>query len=132
MLIHETPKIGPAELDKILRKMLKCFDMFEHTDICSNLEENCQLNFRDSNNKQLHDTRNKKMGFMILLSLLKYFSMFEHVFIMFGAFQIEGCIFSALAKIIEDSGNPCLLTVWGNHNSVVFCKFVAYFQNIFC
>ena len=70
MLIHETPEIRPAELDKILRKMLKCFNMFEHTDIWFNLEENCQLNFRDSNNKQLYDTRNKKMRFMILLSLL--------------------------------------------------------------
>ena len=80
MLKHETPQVGPAEHDKILRKMLKYFNMFEHTDIRSNLEENCQLNFRDSNNKQLHDTRNKKVRFMILLSLLQYFSMFEHVF----------------------------------------------------
>ena len=34
---------------------------------------------------------------------------FKDVFIMFGAFHIEGSIFSANGKLIERSGGPCLL-----------------------
>ena len=83
-----------------------------------------------TNNCTIQETRRCVLwSYSLCYNISACLSMF---FIMFRAFQIEGCIFSALAKIIEDSWNPCLLTVWGNHNSVFFCKFVAYFQNIFC
>lgn len=47
------------KLDKIFRKILKCFNMFEHPDIWSNLEEKCQVKFRDSirKNYMVQETR---------------------------------------------------------------------------
>ena len=38
---------------------------------------------------------------------------FKDDFIMFGAFYIEGSIFSAIDKLVEGSGSPCLLTETG-------------------
>ena len=38
---------------------------------------------------------------------------FKDDFIMFGAFYIEASIFSAIDKLVEGSGSPCLLTETG-------------------
>ena len=53
------------KLDKIFRKILKCFNMFEHPDIWSNLEEKCQVKFRDSirKNYMVQETRKSTLWY---------------------------------------------------------------------
>ena len=44
--------------------------MFEQPDVWSNLEENCQVNFKELNKKQEHGTSSNKKRFVILPFLL--------------------------------------------------------------
>ena len=64
------------ELGKLFWNMLKNFSTFEHPHICLNLGENCLINFRDSNKKQIYGTRNNRKHLMICPFLLKYFNNF--------------------------------------------------------